>query len=304
MSARAPGAPSNAGTNRMRLNAETGNVSTSKRYIWQIPRGDAAASNDFPIVATRKDPYDTTANIKAEFAREADVGGNWMVPFTEGDADYLKRKRDDQEKALFDSWVMTKYDITDPAQNLMLQTIAPELFQRREEVIDSQQALAGQYAKLRLRGAKSLDDLEMEWRIETGRLDLPRGPIWDPMAWRDAQSQHGLGAVPGNPNQHDADWNARRYRHGMFSPLKWLTANTSGWGAAANRADIRGDAANAVVRNIPVPGNTWANYWGGNPVMYPVTPANTTGDPVPNAIGNNAAARAGARDVAYGHFIA
>jgi len=167
MAGREPGAPSIQETMRMRMNAETGATSTSLRYQWQMPYSTIdeqnRASNEFPIVPVPKDPYDDTANIKSQYADADKAGGNWVVPFDQADAQYLLRKRDAQEKAQFDAWVMQKYDITDPAQNMMLQNIAPELFQRREEVIDSQQALVSAYAKMRLRGAKSLSDLELEW---------------------------------------------------------------------------------------------------------------------------------------------
>lgn len=299
MSARAPGAPTNASTNRMRLNAQAGATTSSQRYLWQLPREHPSASNEYPLVATRHDPYDTTAQIKSEYAISEEVGGNWVVPFTGEDAQYLLRKRDDQEKALFDSWVMTKYDITDPAQNLMLQSIAPELFQRREELIDSQQALVSHYAKLRLRGAKSLDDLDTEWRIETGRLNLPKGPIWDPEAWRDTEA--GTTHLDDNAKvTADKAWNEGRYAHGMFSPLKWLTEKTSGWEAnTRNRADVRGVSGTTVTRNIKAPSEGWASVWGGNPVMYPKTPGNLVGDPDARAM-RAGRARAAAYEVERG----
>lgn len=267
---RAPGAPSDEQVALTRASAEEGAVTTSQRYIWSMPNNAAGASNDFPIVPTRHDQYDTVANIKSQFARGDVVGSNWVVPFTGDDAAYEMRKRDDQENALFEQWVMQKYDITDPSQNRILQGIAPDLFKRREEVIDSQQRLASQYAKLRLRGARTLEDLRIQWLIETGRLSLPKGPIWDPLKWRAQQ----LGTVDVN---EDIERNRYRYKLGMFSPIKWVTS-AGNEPDAANKADIMGDPQNPVVGMIQHPGVTWANVWGGNPVMYPYTPGNLPHD--------------------------
>ena len=279
MSARQPGAPSIAETTRMRMNAETGATSTSLRYQWQMPfsteKDKQKAVNEFPIVPVPKDPYDDVANVKSVFGDNEQVGGNWMVPFEQADAQYLLRKRDAQEKAQFDAWVMQKYDITDPAQNMMLQNIAPELFQRREEVIDSQQALVSAYAKTRLRGAKSLSDLELEWLVETGRLQLPAGPIWAPHMWREMQSTF----TGFKGEDADAEFNAARYRYGLFSPIRWLTRENAGWKPNKNNpADIFGDPTQKYLNpNVPYPLKAWGNEWG-SPVPYPGAGSNTHTD--------------------------
>jgi hypothetical protein len=160
---------------------------------------------------------------------------------------------------------MQKYDITDPAQNLMLQNIAPELFSRREEVIDQTQALVSAYAKTRLRGAKNLSDLELEWLIETGRLELPEGPIWSPVRWRNAQRK----------NLPDAAWNASRYRFGLFSPMQWLTkADAGNEPRPSNPADIRGGNTKYLNSRVPYPNAGWANEWG-YPIPYAYAGSNT-----------------------------
>lgn len=257
MSGRQPGAPSHAEAARMRANAQTGATSITRKYQWQMPRdGQGSYTQEFPIVPVAHDPYDDVANIKSSYALAEEGKTNWVVPFEQADAAYMMRKRDDQEKAQFDAWVMQKYDIKDPAQNLMLQNIAPELFQRREEVIDANQQLVSAYAKMRLRGAKSLADLELEWLIETGRVELPAGPIWQPSRWRQAQS----GATT---DAEDQAWNAGRYTFGLFSPMQWLTESNAGRQAKPqNRADIRGNAQPFYAPGLPYPGDFFKNYWG------------------------------------------
>lgn len=297
MSGKTPGAPSLAEAARMRANAQTGAVSTSKRYQWQLPAGSKGSSSEFPIVPVPKDPYDDVANVKAQYS-QADAGSNWMVPFEQSDAEYLLRKRDAEEKAEFDAWVMQKYDITDPAQNLMLQNIAPELFQRREEVIDSQQALVSAYAKMRLRGAKSLSDLELEWLIETNRLQLPEGPIWNPSMWRNNQ----VAKYKHFENETDDQWQAQRYRFGLFSPLVWLTKGDAGWTRNKNNpADPFGNPAKHYLPDtVPYPNDPWANTWT-TPVPYPYAGSNTHNFVNPgDTAGANAAGRLDSAGARYG----
>lgn len=279
MSGRQPGAPSIQEANRMQANAEMGTASTSRRYQWQVPINLPAASNEFPIVPVPKDPYDDTAHIKQIYAQQAQ-GNNWVVPFEQSDAQYLLRKRNYEEKAEFDAWIMQKYDITNPAENLMLQNIAPELFKRREEIIDNQQALVSAYAKTRLRGAKSLADLELQWLIDTGRIELPKGPIWNPRAWRENQIA-GSGLT-------DAEWNKRRYEFGLFSPIQWLTsANGGQMPRPQNRADIAGSGVVYNPDAVPYPDPRWANEWG-TVTPYPFVGGNVSGNVQPNQASRNA----------------
>lgn len=212
------GGPTPAGTSMMRVGARSGTVNQSKRYHWQQPDGTEQAKTDFPIVPVAPDGYDDVANIKQQYASQADGASNWVVPFEQSDAAYLLRKRDAEEKAQYDIWLQQKYDLTDPAQNMMLQSIAPELYQRREEVIDANQDLVTRYAKIRLRGAKSQEDLYFEWLVETKRIDLPQGPIWDPEKWRAAQ----------RGRTGDDAWQNQRYQAGFFSPLKWMSRDQTG----------------------------------------------------------------------------
>lgn len=208
-----------AGVELMQAGATEGSVGTSKRYHWQVPLESPQANTSFPIVPIAPDAYDNVANIKQQYASADRGNSNWVVPFEQADAAYLMRKRNAEEKAQFDMWIQQKFDLTDPAQNMMLQGIAPELYQRREEVIDSQQELASRYAKVRLRGPKSIDDLYLEWLIETSRVDLPMGPVWDPKKWRENQVPNGTS---------DVAWNNKRYEAGFFSPLYWMSADQQG----------------------------------------------------------------------------
>ncbi len=268
MSPRAPGAPSDQEVNVMRLAAKEGAVSSSKRYIWHSHLQDPKSTNDFPLVPTRSDGYDDVANIKAQFAQGM-AGYNWNVPFTTDDAAYMMRKRDDQERALFDVWVDNKFDLTDPAQVRMLQEIAPELYRRKEEMIDTMQNIASRYAKLRLRGPRTLDDLFLEWQVETGRVELPMGPVWNPMLWRALQSNNLE-----QSHVADRDWNNTRYQAGMFSPLRWITENTQGWApSVVNRADIYGNP-DLHQTTLQTPKDRYGNWWSGYPVMYPATSGN------------------------------
>lgn len=241
-----PGAPSQGDLAKTQAGAET-SKGTSNKYLWVGERSKTDNNNnwvendraktEYPIVPFRQDPYDDYANIKGQFAQiqgQNQAKSNWVVPFTDQDAAYELRKRTDNEQAQFDAWLLQKYDLSDPAQNNMLQSIAPSLFQRREEVIDSQQDLITRYSKIRLRGAKSEDDLRFQWLLDTGRLSLAKGPIWDPLKWRDMETGAVNEAGPAGKGVADINWNRSRYTAGWFSPIQYVTQDNTGHMADPN----------------------------------------------------------------------
>lgn len=292
------GGPSPAAIAETRTNAKAASGVSGK---YAVVQGSDQAPNEFPYVPFAPDTYDDTANIKNTFARSAAAGGvagdNWVVPFTEQDAAYVKRQRDQVENADFDRWVMQKYDLNDPSQLFLFQSIAPDQFQRRMDLIDYQQNLVTKYAKMRLMGARSLEDLKFEWLVETGRIELPKGPIWDPVAWMG--NQMNLRPDPTT----NAEWmdrnrpNQARYMAGLFSPLQYLSEGNAGWDPnIVNRADIRGTPAfrtqGQLFQGSNNPGAPYARYGqnviGNNdivPYVANATPVHFGGYPGGRAVG-------------------
>lgn len=262
-----PGAPSEQDLAKTAANDLVGE--TSKTYVWQTPAANNASLTEYPLVATRKDPYDNVAAMKTQVGN---ANNNWVVPFTEADAAYNERKRIADEQALFDTWLMQKYNLADPAQNNMLQQIAPSLFDRREEVINNMQNLITRYSQIRLRGAKSEDDLRFQWLIDTGRLQLPGGPIWDPRQWRRSLANAHNNTLPAqnqvnDPVQRDQAMNIHRFQRGFFSFAKWITPASMGHAANANNMfDIAGTANPYNVTLAPMRPNNQA----GDIARYPV----------------------------------
>lgn len=240
--------------------------------------GSSQAGNEFPYVPFAPDAYDDTAMIKTKFAQAKDVGENWIVPFTSEDANYVKRQRDQMENADFDRWVMQKFDLSDPAQLFLFQQIAPEQFERRMNLIDYQQNLVTKYARMRLMGPRNMDDLKFEWLVETGRVELPQGPIWSPRLWMANQYAAGLSGERKKlmtSSTHEGEAlrgysNRKRFMAGLFSPLKMLTQSQVGYQPDyENRGDIRGDFKNPTLGQLyegsSVP-NSYVNRYGENPI--------------------------------------
>lgn len=260
------GGPSPAAIAETRTNAKAA-AGVSGKYA--VVEGADQGSNEFPYVPFAPDSYDDIADIKAHFA-DVNAGQNWMVPFTDSDANYVRRQRDQMENADFDRWVMQKFNLSDPAQLFLFQQIAPEQFQRRMDLIDYEQNIVTRYAKLRLMGPRTLDDLKFEWLVESQRIELPKGPIWDPVQWMSATLNDGDTRLPDAPEgwRKRGNRNRSRFMAGLFSPLRMLTESQTGWETTSNRGDIRGDPNSPTFGQLfegSKKPDSYINY-GGNPI--------------------------------------
>jgi len=196
------------------------------KYTWTTPTNlpDEQKATDFPVVPIAPNEYDTAIEIKSQVARQQN---NWMVPLSDLDVRWLLQKRDQMEKAEFDAWIGQKFDMTDPAQVALFKNIAPEYFERRKEVIESQVELQKRVALLKLTGITSMDDLQLAWAVETGRLKPVPVSVAAPGTWR----------AEVEPDQDAQD---ERYTSGLFSPIKWLTR------ANAGRKRVQGNTFAAI----------------------------------------------------------
>lgn len=232
--------------------------SRTRPYLWNgVAQGANVEetyrinSNLYPYKPLPTDPYDSEWNIR----REISVPGSQMVssarplPWTEEEIDYLRRKRDAEEYAAFQSWLGTKFPITDPANRDLLKKIVPEYFSVRAANLREQINLSARYANLRLVGPETEDDLLLIYEVETGRVKLPDGPFHDPMAWMRNEynitnQANDLGVVM----SRIASANSRRYQAGLFSPFRLLTYTDAPFAPNAdNMSDGWGDSRNSAL---------------------------------------------------------
>ena len=240
---RVPGAPDPNVIAKINKQAQEAFINAGDTYA--VVEGANQASNEFPYRPFVNDSYDNIAQLKYQISR-----GNYRVPFEKVDAEYLFRQRAQVENADYDRWVMQKYDLTNPAQNMLLQKLDPDQFKRRMDLLKKQIALESRYAEVRMLGAKSEEDLKLEWLIETGRIQMPEGPLWDPQRWMENQMQkYELHKHPGQKFDEDPDTkktqlsltNRQRFTSALFSPLRFPGQAETGWQSNRNNfSDIRG----------------------------------------------------------------
>jgi len=246
----------NAGApTRSQVKALSQNTKASNDQMYMINNYDESVGNNFPIRPFESDPMDTRVNIINELTYGGAINQARPMPYTEAEIAYFERKAEQERFAAFDSWVSTRFDLTDIAQVSMLKSIYPQYFERRDALIDEQADLAKDVAKMRNRGFSSLSDLMTEWQIETGALTLPAGPLWNPNQWLTNQmADPSTVAKIGDSNNSMAQYTRNVYQHGLFNPLKPLAVLQGAFAPNPNNpADIRG-----------LPGTNWTGPVNAN----------------------------------------
>lgn len=232
----------------------------------------AANSSKFPIRGFPSDPYDSTWSLKDDISRdvvnaqgvvvhESMVSAKRPLPFTEQDVGYLKAKRDAEENLSYLAWQANKFDLSDPATRDWFEKRCPSYFDQRESLIEQQIDLAARYAKVRLRGAKTEDDLKLEYFIETDRITLPKGPIWDPYSWLSVEADVEANDAVNVQQAKIQNYNKNAYRKGLFNPTKVTIPQT---GANIqnpyNKGDISGYPGSSYTGLSNVPVSTSQSY--------------------------------------------
>ncbi len=231
----------------------------------------------FPIRPLPKDPYDTIWKIKQDLKTSNYVSAARPLPVTEEDLRYMKGKAAAEDYTAFLTWEASKYDLSDPATKEWFHKVCPSYFEQREQLIDDMIDLEAKYAKIRLRGPRSEDDLKLEFLIEKGDISLPNGPIWDPITLYTKST-----ALPGMMNTATnvgdirarvVEHNKKVYQAGLFSPLVPMSVELNEGSNHQkvmapnrfNRADVRGDPTvrfTGISGGLPPPESNYGQYTG------------------------------------------
>lgn len=103
---------------------------------------------------------------------------NFKVELTPQDVEWLEERRRTQEQIDFDEWLTRKVDVSDPGENRWLQEKYPEFWTRRERYIDDKINIEARLAKIRLRGANSIEDYKLLFAMDRGYITPAIQPLW------------------------------------------------------------------------------------------------------------------------------
>lgn len=182
------------------------------------------------------------------------MNANGMSPFgqvnaTDADFEWLRKKREADQLANFDSWAGENFHTADPATRKWHQEINPEYYEARERLMVDRAKLALRIKLMKLRGPKNEKDLMLWWALQTGRVQLDRD--WDVVG----PYNDGKKGITQSTEQ-------KRFKDGLFSIRRYPTNveraqainNVSGSGYNNPFATPTTGAGGNQLINSPFPG--------------------------------------------------
>lgn len=155
----------------------------------QLPRGQTNVGSEFPARYQYRDDYDDIASLKWELA---DV--KRPAPLTEKDVKAIMKKRAQIEVFNLDSFFQGAYSdkltAKDPANLRWAQEVNPGYWERREQIIDEQAQLQKRLAKIKLRGPRNMDDIELLKLVKERRIKVPQKALWKLGEEADSADKH------------------------------------------------------------------------------------------------------------------
>lgn len=138
--------------------------------------GGGSEASQFPARYIAPDDRDDYMAIKGALATQ-----ERPAPVTDEDINAILRKRAQFEVAKQEDWFQNtwSFNSSDPNKQRWAQSVFPEYFSRREQVIDEQTLLQNQLAKIKLRGPRSREDIDLLYAIQMGVVKPEASAIWD-----------------------------------------------------------------------------------------------------------------------------
>lgn len=187
---------------KMQIAAETGQT-------LQRDGGMGSEAAQFPARYYEGDESDDLQKIKHSLATQSRP-----APITDADAERVMRKQAAIETAKEEEWFQNswQFNSANPTMQRWAQSVFPEYFNRREQVLEEQAQLQLAVAKMKLRGPRSREDLDLLYAIDSGVVKVGDKPIY---------------AITGDP--------AATAQRGLFNPRRTKILQTpQGYGAGDN----------------------------------------------------------------------
>ena len=145
------------------------------------PDKEATTASLFPSMIEHGDPRDQRYGLVREMVDDRGViKGFGQYHASSADLAYIDDKIKDAQEADFKAWFLGQMDLSTPEKQHYWQQKFPEVFQEKLNLLEKQLDIHYRLAKINLFGHRSMDDYMLQWAIQKGYINIPRGPIFDP----------------------------------------------------------------------------------------------------------------------------
>jgi len=202
-----------------------------------MPDQKKTTASMFPSMIEHGDPRDQRYALVREM-----VDDNGVIPgfgkyqASSADLAYIDDKIKDAQEADFKGWFLSQMDLSTPEKQHYWQQKFPEVFQEKLNLLEKQLDIHYRLAKINLFGHRSMDDYMLQWALQKGYINMPRGPIFQPENLDKTDFHRGLFNVkkwfagPGKDNGGSIiDWS---------KPLGPAAPNANGYPSFSSFADF------------------------------------------------------------------
>lgn len=168
------------------------------------PAANPGASQQFPTnaMAHKQTEDDKIRAIKMQTVNEEGVTPFGQLKASERDYQWLVRQKKIQEYAQFEQWFADNWDRIKPEEKEWARTTFPAFFSNRKKTLKKNIKNLQRLAEIKLEGLKSLEDVKLQYMVETGKVDM--SPLADLL----------------NPKKFTTAEKVATFRRGIFSPFR------------------------------------------------------------------------------------
>lgn len=165
-------------------------------------RGGFAGETDPGNFPVQMYPTDVAMDTEASIRQQVVTGGQNVysaanapaVPtltYAIGDKDFqfFQAKQEAEELATYERWLNLQFDFTKPAEVERFARMYPDFFERRLANLRNISNANLRFAEILCTGCQSPDDYLYLYMVQTGRIPLINGPIWEPDKWFQATDE-------------------------------------------------------------------------------------------------------------------
>lgn len=214
---------------------------TSSKGNAGAPLRSNNVDEQFPTAGLQdSDPRDEIMTAKLS-VQDKDHPG--ITPFgqmiaKDSDFEWLRKKREAEAYANFQTWFAQNFDKMSPPQKEMAKKLFPRFYQERLQQLDRTIELQRKLAKLKLMGPENANDLMLQYAAESGLIEAD--PVHAVMHPEEAEKQ-----------KKDEERKAR-YSRGLLNPRRLARGD---WGTGKRQAN-----AEAIFGEGRIPGGANAAY--------------------------------------------
>lgn len=159
-----------AGEERRQQESATAQFTTNPQDMGLIP----FARDSFDQKAAALRAIATPASKEAQILGLAH-GVQRTRAVSDAEIDYAERVQAQQEQVLYDQWVVSQFDLTNPAIVDKVRKMFPGFWERQKAFVDAQFTKMRRYTDVAMFGIQSEEDAKFLWLLNRGIIQMPAG---------------------------------------------------------------------------------------------------------------------------------